>query len=577
MCVQDPFVLDHNVTSNVHARVSERFTAEVKAASDAFSQPDFSVPTPTKPWGIARVLATAPLVTATPGGSSSDGYSFTVVMETSKLPTSYMEKYSGVNELKEGWSHDLCVLIRKMLEDVFFFECKVIKEEGSGASLDASSKEKPIVATHDSLNGKLNTDASSSVSMFSTEITEEGTDVSQDASSKMKQIVAMDESLNCILNRIDASSSIGMSSTEIKTEGSFSGASQDSSFKKQIVAMHKSSNCDLNKTDASNSIGMSSYAKMSSVANNDTALTISNESHEEIQTVNDHNEAGSSHEVAEDNASLSPCRTASGEVRRTREDMEGLDLTSDVSSEQGPQRELSDGAKMDFEKGHVGKRSSSGDLREVRISKRSRGDDEENSPSCTASDMTVTESNADIDHMDEPSNETITDAGQCNLGEESTTPAIETADHNRVETHSPVQENTEVTVVCTAAPLQATGGVEINTGSTKLPQSGSLCCLHCSAKSSVWMGRKKFKKDSSLPGLDAEVEISQMIASELAKTPDNGVFSEFSFCLKFTAQDLFGKTALVVNVQPTSGVKVFSSFFTFFKSFVNKHTHLAFT
>ena len=571
MCVQDPFVLDHNVTSNVHARVSERFTAEVKAASDAFSQPDFSVPTPTKPWGIARVLTAAPLVTATPGGSSSDGNSFTVVMETSKLPASYMEKSSGVNELKEGWSRDLCALVRKMLEDVFFFECKEIKE-GSGGSQDASSKKKPIVATDESLNRKLNTtDASSSVSMSSTEIKAEGSvsGRSQDVSSKKTPIVAMDESLNCILNRIDASSSIGMSSTEIKAEGSVSGASQDVSSKKQIVATHESLNCELNKTDASSSIGNSLEA------NNDAALTISNVSRGEIQTVNDHDEAGSNHEVVEDSESLSPCRTASGEVRRTREDMEGLDLTSDVFSEQGLQREPSEGVKMDFEEGHVGKRSSSGDLGEERISKRSRGEDE--APGCTASDMTVTESNADIDRMDEPSNQTTTEAGQCDFGEESMTPAIETTKHDIVETHSSTQENMEVTVACTAAPSQAVGGAEINTGSTNQPRSGSLCSLHCSAKSSVWMGRKKFKKDTSLTGLEAEVEISQMIASELAKTPDNGVFSDFSFRMKFTAQDSCGKTAVVVNAQPTSGVKVFRSFFTFFKSFVNKHTHLAFT
>ena len=534
MCVQDPFVLDHNVTSNVHARVSERFTAEVKAASDAFSQPDFSVPTPTKPWGIARVLAAAPLVIATPGGSSSDGFSFTVVMETSKLPASYMEKYSGVTALKEGWSRDLRALIRKMLEDVFYFECKEIKE-GSGASQDESSKKTPIVA--------------------------------------------MDESLNCILNRIDASSSIGMSSTEIKAEGSFSGASQDASSKKTpIVAMDESLNCILNKIDTSSSIGMSSDAKMSSVANNDTALTISNESHEETQTVNDHDKAGSSHEVAEDSESVSPCRTASGEVRRTREEMEGLDLTSDASSEQGLQRELSEGGMMDLEEGHVGKRSSSGDLGEERIPKRSRGEDE--SQCCTTSDMTVTsltESNADIDHVDELTNQTTAEAGKCDLGEESITSAIETTDNDIIKLPSPAQETAGVTVACTAAPLQAIGGVEINTGSTNQPRSGSLCSLHCHAKSSVWMGRKKFKKDSSLPGLDAEVEVSQMIASELAKTPDNGVFNDFSFRLKFTAQDSCGKTAVVVNAQPTSGVKVFSSFFTFFKSFVNKHAHIAFT
>ena len=550
MCVQDPFVLDHNVTSNVHARVTERFTAEVKAASDAFSQPDFSVPTPTEPWGFARVLAAAPLVTPTPGGSSSGGNSFTVVMETSKLPTSYMEKYRGVNELKEGWSRDLCVLIRKMLEDVFFFGCKEIKER-SGASQDAPSNEKLIVATDESLNGKLDTtDASGSIGMSSTEIKAEGpiSGASQDASSKKSLIVAMDESLNCILNRIDASSSIGMSSTVIKT-------------------------------DVSSSIGMSADAKiMSSVeSQNDPALTISNVSHGEIKMVNKHDKEASTNEVAEDNESVLPCRTASGEVGRTREEMEGLDLTSDASSEQGPQQEPSEGVKMDFEEGHVGKRSSSGDLGEVRISKRSRGDDEENSPSCTASDMTVTESNADIDRIDEPSSQTTAEAGQSNLGEESMTSTVETADHDRAETHSPARENMEVTVACIATPLQAICGAEINTSSTNLPGSGSLCSLHCHAKSSVWMGRKKFKKDSSLTGLDAEVEISRMIASELAKTPDNGVFSEFSFRLTFTAQDSCGKTALVVNAQPTSGVKVFSSFFTFFKSFVNKHAHLAFT
>ena len=526
MCVQDPFVLNHNVTSNVHGRVSERFTAEVQAASDAFSQPDFSVPTPNTPWGIARVLAAAPLVM--PGGSSSDGNAFTVVMESSKLPASYMQKYKGISELKEGWSRDLCALIRKMLEDVFFFECKEIIEKGSGASQDASSDKKSIVAMDESLKGKLST--------------------------------------------TDASGSIRVSSLENKEEEILSGASRDaSSEKKSIVAMDESLKGKPNTTDTSGSIDMSSDSR------NDIALTISNVSRGEIQTVNDHDGAASTREIAEDNELVLPCRSASGELRRTREDMEELDLTSDASSsEHCLQRELSDGVKMDLEEGHVGKRSSSGDLGEARISKRSRGEDEHESPCSDTTATSPTDSNADIDHVDEPSNQTTADAGQCDLVEESITPAVETANHDIAKLRSPAKENTEITV-CTAAPSQAIGGAEINTGSSNLSASGSLCCLHCSAKSSVWMGRKKFKKDSSLTGLDAEVAISRMVASEQVKTPENSASNDFSFRLKFTAYDSCGKTALVVDAHPTSGAKAFSCFFMFFKSFVHKHTHLAFT
>ena len=531
MCVQDPFVLSHNVMSNANERVKVRFIAEVQAASDPFSQPDFSVRTETRPWGIAGLLADGPLadraVAVAPSVRSDSVFSFTIAMESSKLPASYVQKFSSVTDLKDGWSRDLCTLIRRLLEDVLYFECKETKEEESQCGTN------------------------------------------REESSEKKQTGALRDSLQC---------------------------------KDNASTMH--------------------MGKDSAASESEVTMFVSDVSCDEERTGNEHGKESSSLKMSEANASKLPNQTTSGEIRKTSKEMDQLDITraatpvSDAVSEPGVERELLDSMEMDLQECQVGKRPSSENLVETKISKRSRPEDKSRCCPKVPSDQSASE---DVIVTTRPAPKQSTTVTTADLPSQSTTEArqpcteiqpdsvgMESAlvDSQQVgaearsdarrdmtrdvtsglDTTEPETTPEKVTPTSPSSrPLDGTkrktGLLDLSAGSTG---GGRISCLHCISKSGVWSGRKKFHKTlkrSSLTGIDAEIEISKLLALKLGEDGEliPCIDFRFSFRLKFTALNLQGHTVVVVDMDPISGAKMFSCFFTFFKSFVNKHTRLAFT
>lgn len=502
ICVQDPFVLNHNVTSSANERLRARFTAEAQAASNLFAQPDFSVPDPSRPWGIAGLLAVGPLVddvvSAAPTGRQNSMHSFTIVMESSKLPVSYVQKFSNVAELKDGWSHDMCKLIRKLLEDVLFFQCVEIKEETSQSS------------------------------------------ASRTVSSEKKHLVEMHGSLKCSDN----------ASRTKRLSGNESGLTTTCCGEKQTGHQLAEASSSVNKTKA--------------------------------------------------NVSELPSRSSSGEIRKTSEDMDELCVTSDgnTASESDLEGEVSDGVEMDVEECQVGKRPSSDDLVDTNILKRCRPEDKSSCRSGTLTDQATLRDVA-VASRTAPAQSSIVADGTTIAGQSCTgtmqgagnvsSQAVTTDARSGTQRHAtsgvektnttgghsaPTETATSAVLVPAVAPLPVGGTRRGAAGTT---WEGLQYCLHCSSRSGVWSGRKKFHKTlkrSSLTGLEAEIQISKLVAE---KQGEHTAVMDFSFRLTFMCVSSHGQTVLVVDTQPTSGAKMFSCFFLFFKSFVNKHAQLAFT
>ena len=483
VCVQDPFVLNHNVTSGVNERLRARFTAEAQAASSPFSQPDFSTPDPTRPWGIAGLLSTGPMaddiVPAAPPGRQSGMHSFTIAMESSKLPVSYVQRFSNVAELKDGWSRDLCALIRKLLEDVLFIQCEVIKETSQASASNESSEKKRLVETQ-----------------------------------------------GCMKCNDSTSTTTRPSGKELE---------------------QTTTRCDDQRAG--------------------------------------HQLAGVSSSVKETVSEL-PSRSASGEIRKTSEDMDELCMTSDESDREG---EASDGVEMEVEEGSLGKRPSSDNLVDTKISKRCRPEDESRTSTdqATTSDVAVTSRTAPA-RLSSDSGATSAAGQSCigtkqNAGNDSSQSATTDACSGTqchaasgVDQTNATGENAAATAAVSSpatAPLPVGGTRRGEDGTTG---DGLPYCLQCSSRTGVWSGRKKYHKTlkrSSLTGLEAEIQISKMVAEKLG---EHTAVMDFSFRLTFACVNSHGQTTLVVDTQPTSGAKMFSCFFLFFKSFVNKHAQLAF-
>ena len=499
ICVQDPFVLSRNITPKAKERVKLRFIAEVQAASDPFSQPDFSVPAETRLWGIAGLLAAGPLadgaVAVAPSVRSDSVYSFTIEMKFLKLPELYKEKFRSMADLKDGWSRDLCSLIRRLLVDVLYFECKETKEEESQCGTN------------------------------------------REESSEKKQTGALRDSLKC---------------------------------KDNTSAMH--------------------MGKDSAASKSEATMFVSDVSCDEERTGNEHGKASSSLKMSEANASKLPSQTTSGEIRKTSKEMDQLDITraatpvSNVASEPGVEGELLDGMEMDLQECQVGRWPSFENLAETKISKRSRPEDKSTwcpkvpSDQCASEDVIVTsrpapKQSTTATTADLPSQSTtypVNDSRQP-VGAEARSDSLHDMTSG-LDTTDP--ETTPEKVTPTAPSSRPLDGTKRKTG--------LISCLHCTSKSRVWIGRKKFYKTmkrSSLTGINAEIKISKQLALKLGEDGEHisCIDLRFSFRLKVTALNSQGRTELVVDMDPTSGGKKVNSFFEFFERFVNEHTQLAFT
>ena len=511
MCVQDPFVLSRNITPKAKERVKLRFIAEVQAASDSFSQPDFSVPAETRLWGIAGLLAASPLadgaVAVAPSVRSDSVFSFTIEMNFLKLPELYKDKFRSMADLKDGWSRDLCSLIRRLLVDVLYFECKEMKEEESQCGTN------------------------------------------REESSEKKQTGALRDSLKC---------------------------------KDNTSAMHMGKDLAASKSEAT--------------------MFVSDVSCDEERTGNEHGKASSSLKMSEANASKLPNQTTSGEIRKTSKEMDQLDITraatpvSDVASEPGVKGELLDGMEMDLQECQVGRWPSFENLAETKISNRSRPEDKSTwcpkvpSDQCASEDVIVTS---------RPAPKQSTTVTTADLPSQSTTkarqPCTEIQPDVGMESASVDSRQPVGAEACSDSLHDVTSGLDTTdpettpekvtpTAPSSRPldgtkrKTGLISCLHCISKSSVWIGRKALKR-SSLAGIDAEIKISEQLALKLGEDGEHisCIDLRFSFRLKVTALNSQGHTELVVDMDPTSGGKIVSSFFKFFKRFVNEHTWLAFT
>ena len=609
VCVQDPFVLNHNVTSGANERLRARFTAEAQAASGPFSQPDFSTPEPTRPWGIAGLLSAGPMaddvVPAAPPARQSGMHSFTIAMESSKLPVAYVQRFANVAELKDGWSRDLCALIRKLLEDVLFIKCEEIKETSQASASNESSEKKCLVDTQGCVKCNDSTSTTTSPSgkkAEQTTTTPSGKEAEQTTTrpsgKELEQATTRPSGKEAEHTTTRPS---GKEAEQATTRPSGKEAEQmttrpSGKEAKQTTIRPSGKEAEQTTTrpsgkEAEQTTGqgvMESEQTTTRPNGKESEQTTTRPSEKEAeQTTTRSDDQWTGHQLAEGSSSvketiLGPSRSASGEIRKTSEDMDELCVTSGESDV--------DKVEMEVEEGPLGKRPSSDNLVETKFSKRCRPEDKSpcqprtSTDQATSSDVAVTGCIAPV-RSSSNSGATSAAGQSCvgtkqNAGNDSSQSATcsGTQCHaaSSVDKTNATGEHPEATAAVSppaTAPLPVGGtrcGEDGTTG------NGLTYCLQCSSRTGVWSGRKKYHKTlkrSSLTGVEAEIQISKMVAAKLG---EHTAAMDFSFRLTFACVSSHGQTTLVVDTQPTSGAKMFSCFFLFFKSFVNKHAQLAF-
>ncbi|XP_064594868.1 speckle targeted PIP5K1A-regulated poly(A) polymerase-like [Liolophura sinensis] len=130
--VQDPFVLDHNITLNVNDKVRLKLVDELNNARQ-ICQESFSPPADKQElWGLLLLFdsspegATGELNTS---GSKSEGKSiqnaFCVVLKMSQMSESMVKYLNSCPDYRVEWVLAVCRFLQIMLTDILLFDCTV--------------------------------------------------------------------------------------------------------------------------------------------------------------------------------------------------------------------------------------------------------------------------------------------------------------------------------------------------------------------------------------------------------------------------------------------------------------------
>ena len=136
VCVQDPFVLEHNTTANVNEKVKLKIIWEFTQAMHKANDQRFCTVSPHNNWGLTLLYSDDPvsvgptelaLITGNNSAEMSTAtattpYSIFVEMQSSKLPKAFIESCDNLSEMKETWCHKMYLFTCKVLEELLNFE-----------------------------------------------------------------------------------------------------------------------------------------------------------------------------------------------------------------------------------------------------------------------------------------------------------------------------------------------------------------------------------------------------------------------------------------------------------------------
>ncbi|XP_077996923.1 speckle targeted PIP5K1A-regulated poly(A) polymerase-like [Glandiceps talaboti] len=135
LCVQDPFELNHNVAMNVNAVTLKTFMQEIEHALQLFQQGklEFSRAateegSAQKSMGLVRLFSSQEKIVkklSESGSSIGDReYVMKIAYDESKLPEGLVERCEKPDEMKSVWFKEILEFYKKLLTDVFLFECR---------------------------------------------------------------------------------------------------------------------------------------------------------------------------------------------------------------------------------------------------------------------------------------------------------------------------------------------------------------------------------------------------------------------------------------------------------------------
>ena len=137
MCLQDPFVLDHNTTGNVNEKHKIVILEQLQHAFLMLLRTDFSVPHPEQNWGLPLLFSNLkPEKTVTEvdkvvtecGESIVLDFSFPVVMKSSQLKDDFASGSLSLAELHVAWKRHVCEALKHALQTLFCCEISIAKD-----------------------------------------------------------------------------------------------------------------------------------------------------------------------------------------------------------------------------------------------------------------------------------------------------------------------------------------------------------------------------------------------------------------------------------------------------------------
>ena len=159
--IQDPFVLDHNVASNVNVKTKVLITEEFTEAAAKCECLQWSTPGTDHEWGISFLLFHPPITkTKSVDPNSSTGFNFTFHLPfyAVSLPKEVCARAGSPTEVKNCWCSAVRSLFLATFRDILLFECQVTQndtpKEQTKGEIDTKSKaEKLKVSSPESETG----------------------------------------------------------------------------------------------------------------------------------------------------------------------------------------------------------------------------------------------------------------------------------------------------------------------------------------------------------------------------------------------------------------------------------------